>query len=207
MAQGSGGSKTIGEDEDLPFVLRCQQGESEAFSVLVERHQKKMLNVAYRMTGDYEEACDCIQEAFLSAYRAIGKFRRDARFATWLYGIVLNHVRNRLNQIKRRSCHEGRSVLDSMIATEACEGCAMTVQNDSALERLVQMEREAAVQTCIRNLDMDYQEVLILRDIQDLAYEDIQAILKIPPGTVKSRLFRARLALKDCLVKILGDDL
>lgn len=83
----------------------------------------------------------------------------------------------------------------------------MTVQNDSALERLVQMEREAAVQTCIRNLDMDYQEVLILRDIQDLAYEDIQAILKIPPGTVKSRLFRARLALKDCLVKILGDDL
>jgi RNA polymerase sigma-70 factor (ECF subfamily) len=76
-------NRTIADD-DAGFVARCRQGETEAFSVLVRRHQKKMLNIAFRMIGDYDEACDVVQEAFLSAYRAIGKFRGDARFSTWL---------------------------------------------------------------------------------------------------------------------------
>ena len=207
MAQRGASDEPAGEDADLPFVIRCQRGEVEAFAVLVERHQKRMLNVAYRMTGDYEEACDCVQEAFLNAFRGIGRFRREARFATWLYGIVINQTRNRLQQLKSRSCHEGVAHNTAFCPDDDCGCPAADPRDDSALDRLEQAERDAAIQGCIRGLETDYREVLILRDIQDLAYEEIQTILKIPPGTVKSRLFRARQALKECLVKILGDDL
>ena len=170
---------------------------------MVERHQKKMLNVAYRMTGDYEDACDCVQEAFLAAYRGIGKFRGEARFATWLYGIVVNHTRNRLRQVKSRRCHEEA---DHSPCGEASwgdgEGILLT---ESVADRWEKKELEARVQTCIGGLEEDFREVLVLKDIQDLSYEEIRDVLHIPAGTVKSRLFRARLALKDCLVKVLGD--
>ena len=197
------------EDEDREIVTRCQKGDVEAFSILVERHQKKMLNVAYRMTGDYEEACDCVQEAFLAAYRGIEKFRREARFATWLYGIVVNRTRNRLRQIKSRRAHEG-TVTEYRL-------CEQTFRNDyekinttestaeSVADCWERKELEEKVQDCIGGLDEDFREVLVLKDIQDLSYEEIRDALHIPAGTVKSRLFRARLALKDCLVRVLGD--
>ena len=90
--------KTIDADEDIEFVLACQKGNTGAFEVLVERHQKKMLNIAFRMMGDYDEACDITQEAFVSAYISIEKFKADAKFSTWLYRIVVNHSKNRLKQ-------------------------------------------------------------------------------------------------------------
>ena len=83
-------------DDDAEFVSRCQRGDIDAFEVLVTRHQKKMLNIVYRITGDYDDACEVVQEAFLSAYRAIKKFRGDAKFSTWLTGITVNHAKNRL---------------------------------------------------------------------------------------------------------------
>ncbi len=101
-------------DDDAGFVARCRQGDTEAFAHLVRRHQKKMLNIAYRMIGDYDEACDVVQEAFLSAFRAIGKFRGDARFSTWLCGIVLNHSRSHMKQRAARSRREGASLDDPL---------------------------------------------------------------------------------------------
>jgi RNA polymerase sigma-70 factor (ECF subfamily) len=74
------------DDEDADAVLRCQKGDTDAFEVLVDRHQKRMLNVAYRMLGNYDEACDVVQESFLAAWRAIRSFRREAKFSTWLTG-------------------------------------------------------------------------------------------------------------------------
>ena len=91
--------KTIGVDEDIGFVLACQKGNTDAFEVLVERHQKKMLNIAFRMTGDYDEACDVTQEAFLSAYKSIKNFKAEAKYSTWLYRIVVNYSKNRLKQL------------------------------------------------------------------------------------------------------------
>lgn len=177
----------------------------EAFSVLVERHQKKMLNVAYRMTGDYEEACDCVQEAFLSAYRGIGKFRREARFSTWLYGIVVNQAKNRLRQAKSRRGHESSTDANSHLGETLCGDCTGVPLAESVADQWEKKELEAKVQTCIVGLEHDFREVLVLKDIQDLSYEEITDALHIPVGTVKSRLFRARLALKDCLAKIWGD--
>lgn len=193
------------EDDDAGFVARCRRGDTEAFALLVRRHQKRMLNVAYRMIGDYDGACDAVQEAFLSAWRAIGKFRGEARFSTWLCGIVLNHARNHLVQRTARSRLEA-APLDEPAASgdrgrrnEPCSG------GESPVERLERREREAKVQECLDLLDREQREVLVLRDIQGFSYEEIGAMLKLPGGTVKSRLFRARNALKEGLLRVLGD--
>jgi len=193
------------EDDDAGFVARCRRGETEAFSVLVRRHQKKMLNVAYRMIGDYDEACDVVQEAFLSAYRAIGKFRGDARFSTWLCGIVLNHSRSHIKRKAARSRREAGSLDDPVKAKDGSFLNEPRSQEGSIVERLEKRELEAKVQECIGFLDGEQREVLVLRDIQGFSYEEIGVMLKLPAGTVKSRLFRARSALKDGLFRVLGD--
>ena len=193
------------EHDDAGFVARCRQGDTEAFSVLVGRHQKKMLNVAFRMIGNYDEACDVVQEAFLSAYRAIGKFRGDALFSTWLCGIVLNHSRTHLAQKAARLRREAGSLddpvksKDGSIVNEPCSSEA------SVLEKIEKRELDQKVQECISRLDGEQREVLVLRDIQEFSYEEIGVMLNLAEGTVKSRLFRARSALKKCLTRVFGD--
>jgi RNA polymerase sigma-70 factor (ECF subfamily) len=192
-------------DDDSRLVSSCRQGEIDAFEALVQKYQKKMLNVAYRMIGDYDEACEVVQDSFLSAYRSIKKFRGDSRFSTWLYRIVLNLSRNRIAQVRTRGSREVYSI-DAPKATE--EGSMRMDPPDegpSPFEQMEKKEVDARVQGCINGLDSEYREVLVLRDIQGFSYEEIHDILKIPDGTVKSRLFRARDALKECLKKVLGD--
>jgi RNA polymerase sigma-70 factor, ECF subfamily len=192
-------------DTDHEAVSRCQRGEVEAFGILVEKHQKKMLNVAYRMIGDYQEACEVTQEAFLSAYRAIKKFREEASFSTWMTGILLNHARNRLKQMKTRSRFEGRSLNDPV---ETEEGSVLPEPSSGEMSVVEEMEKkdiQTAVQDCIRSLEPEYREVLVLRDIQEFSYQEIRDILNLPDGTVKSRLFRAREILKERLQRRMGD--
>jgi RNA polymerase sigma-70 factor (ECF subfamily) len=195
----------IPDDEDMKAVLMCQKGDTDAFEVLVERHQKRMLNVAYRMLGDYDEACDVVQEAFLAAYRAIRSFRREAKFSTWLYGIVVNHARNRIKQAQGRLRHETRSIDDPIELKDGCQQREVPDCGESAIEKLEKKEIEVRVQECIGTLETEYREVLVLRDIQGFSYEEIGGMLNLADGTVKSRLYRARAVLKDCLVKVLGD--
>jgi RNA polymerase sigma-70 factor (ECF subfamily) len=198
-------TKTIAADKDIESVLACQKGDTEAFDILVERHQKKMLNIAYRMMGDYDEACDVTQEAFLAAYKSIKKFKGEAKFSTWLYRIVINYSKNRLKQIRSIDKREVVSIDDAGEIKAEGEWCQSS-QNDANPDvQMERREREVQVQKCITSLDEEYREILVLRDIQGLSYEEIKDILKIPEGTVKSRLSRARNALKDCLVKVIGD--
>ena len=192
-------------DEDLEFVTLCQRGDVDAFRPLVEKHQKRMVNIAYRMMGDYDAACEVVQDAFFQAYKAIRKFRGEARFSTWLYRIVINLSKNRIKQMKTRLEREGVS-LNAPIETEEGEvPHDPPAEDPSALEQMERKEVQTAVQVCISALDDDYREVLVLRDIQGLSYDEIGEILKIPGGTVKSRLFRARDALKEGLKKVLGE--
>lgn len=198
-------TKATVNDEDLKYVILCQKGETDAFEILVERHQKKMLNIAYRMMGDYDEACDVTQEAFISAYKSIKKFKAEAKFSTWLYRIVVNYSKNRLKQLSGLTKREGVSMDDNT------EKKAEEILNQSLVNsanpgtQMETREREAHVQKCISSLDEEYREVVVLRDIQGFSYDEISSILKIPDGTVKSRLSRARNALKDCLTKVIGD--
>jgi RNA polymerase sigma-70 factor, ECF subfamily len=193
------------EDDDLKYVVLCREGDTEAFAELVERHQKKMLNIAYRMLGDYDEACDIVQEAFLAAYKSINKFKAEARFSTWFYRIVVNCTKNRLKQRKNRAQHEVASLDESGERQNGCTACLSAASTGNPAELLEQRECEEHVQKCITALDVEYREVLVMRDIQGFSYEEIRDILKIPDGTVKSRLSRARVALKDCLIKVIGD--
>ena len=197
-------NRNIGDD-DAGFVARCQRGDTEAFSVLVRRHQKKMLNTAYRMIGNYDESCDVVQGAFLSAYRAIGKFRGESRFSTWLCGIVLNHARSHMTQKAARSRREAVSLNDPVKSRDGSLMNEPRSQEESIVERIEKREVEANVQECIGCLDSEQREVLVLRDIQGFSYEEIGVMLKLPEGTVKSRLFRARNALKDGLLRVFGD--
>jgi RNA polymerase sigma-70 factor (ECF subfamily) len=191
-------------DADEEIVSLCQKGNLNAFETLVERHQKKMFNVAYRMTGDYDEASEIVQDAFLSAYRGIKTFRGEARFSTWLTGIVINHAKNRLKQIATRFRYEGQTV-DDPLETE--EGRIIGEPRSGEMPIVEQLERKEVqekVQECINTLEEEYREVIVLRDIQGFSYEEIRDILNIPDGTVKSRLFRARDALRGSLKKVFG---
>jgi RNA polymerase sigma-70 factor, ECF subfamily len=195
----------ITDDEDAAYVLLCKKGDTDAFEILVERHQKRMLNLAYRITGDYDEACDVVQEAFLSAYRSIRSFRGESKFSTWLYGIVVNHARNRIKQAQSRLRHETRSIDDPIEMKNGSVSRQVSDCGETAAEELEKREVQMKVQECIGFLDGEHREVLVLRDIQGFSYEEIGDMLKLPEGTVKSRLFRARATLKDCLVRVLGD--
>lgn len=194
-----------GEDEDLQYVILCRKGDANAFDVLVERHQKKMLNIAFRIIGDYDEACDVTQEAFVSAYKSINKFRGEAKFSTWLYRIVVNYSKNRLKQLRGATKNADICLDDLGELTTKEKNNPSLIDHSNPGTQMERRERENQVQRCITSLDEEYRDVLVLRDIQGFSYEEIRDILNIPDGTVKSRLSRARIALKDCLIKVIGD--
>ncbi len=192
-------------DDDAALVSLVRQGDLNAFETLVNRHQKRLLNIAYRLINDYEEACEAVQDAFLSAYRNIASFRGESKFTTWLIAITVNLSRNRLKQIKSRLGHEAFS-LDEPVVIDNGQLIVDPPSNDqSALKRLEQQEIQQKVQNCIKTLDDDFREVLVLRDLQNFSYDDIGTMLKIRLGTVKSRLFRAREMVKDCLKRVMGE--
>ncbi|MBI4764204.1 MAG: sigma-70 family RNA polymerase sigma factor, partial [Deltaproteobacteria bacterium] len=159
-------SNPIIRDDDAGFVARCRKGDTEAFSHLVRRHQKKMLNIAFRMIGDYDEACDVVQEAFLSAFRAIGKFQEKSLFSTWLCRIVLNHSKSHLKQKVSRSRREGPLPDDRFQFENGNIWNGPCAQEVSVVERIEKRELEATIQECIGSLDDEQREVLVLRDIQ-----------------------------------------
>ena len=191
-------------DDDYRYVKLCQEGDTEAFEPLVRRHQKKMFNIAYRMTGSYDDALEVVQESFLSAYRMIVKFRGEAKFSTWLYGIVVNHARNRIRQTQNRLRHEVVSLDDAPAGKESAISCPPSTGSVAPVDGLIKKETQAKVQDCICGLDAEHREVIVLRDIQGFSYNDIARMLNINDGTVKSRLSRARNALKESLKKVSG---
>jgi RNA polymerase sigma-70 factor (ECF subfamily) len=197
-----GGREDI--DEDARYVALCQQGEPTAFEVLVRRHQKRMFNIAYRMTGNYEDAGDVVQEAFLSAHRTIKRFRGEARFSTWLYGIVANHAKNRVRQAGSKAYHEPVSLDDPPVGVEGGLAFDPPSRETPAPDVLERKETQEKIQGCINGLEKEHREVIVLRDIEGFSYEEIAVMLSIPDGTVKSRLSRARNALKESLKKVLG---
>lgn len=192
-------------DDDARLVLSSQEGNLDAFERLVIKHQKRMLNVAFRLTNDYDEACEVVQDAFVSAYKSIKSFRGDAKFTTWLTTITVNLSKNKLKQMKSR---QGREVfsLDEPIQTDDGQiAIDPPSKEPSVLDKLEKRDVQNKVQDCIRALEPDFREVLVLRDMQDFSYEEIGSILKVREGTVKSRLFRAREMVKDCLKRVIGE--
>jgi RNA polymerase sigma-70 factor (ECF subfamily) len=193
------------QDEDRKLVLLCQKGDLAAFELLVKRHQEKMLNTAYRLIGRYEEACEAVQDGFIAAFRGIKKFRGDSLFSTWLCRIIINQSKNHRRKIMAMSRREGFSLSGPGGQEEGSLPNDPPGEGLSALEQIEKKEFEEKVRDCIDRLDEEYREVAVLRDIQGFSYGEISDMLRVPEGTVKSRLSRARESLKDCLKKALGD--
>ncbi|HJV33635.1 RNA polymerase sigma factor [Geomonas sp.] len=198
---------TIGDretiaDEDAELVASWLSGELSAFELLVRKHQKRLLNIAFRITGDYEDACEVVQDSFLAAYRGIASFRRESRFSTWLTSIAINLSRNRLQQAGR---HNNFSSVDAPTPGEGGVHHEQRSPAPSPLERLERLDLHEKLEGCIKALASEFREVIVLRDMQDFSYDEMCATLQVREGTIKSRLFRAREAVKGCLKRAVGE--
>lgn len=176
------------QEEELRLIRRVQAGETEAFEDLVRAHEKTVYNLALRMTGDAQDAEDMAQEAFLKAYRSLGDFRGESKFSVWLYRIVSNVC---LDFLRRRS---RRPSVSLTAEDEEGEEQQWDVPDERlSPERLLEQKlTREAVQAGLRELPEEQREILLLREIKGLSYEEIGEILSLEPGTVKSRIFRAR---------------
>jgi RNA polymerase sigma-70 factor (ECF subfamily) len=189
--------------DDQTLAAACRKGDTAAFECLVLRYQRLLFNVALRMSGNYDDASDIVQDTLISAWNKIGEFRGEARLGTWLTAIVVNLTRNRLRQ---RNVSEQRSAFSLDAPRPGSDGKTLPELPDStasALQQLEESELKEKVQHCIGKLELQFREVLVLRDMQELSYEEVGAALKLAEGTVKSRLFRARDAVKNCLKRVL----
>jgi RNA polymerase sigma-70 factor (ECF subfamily) len=176
----------------MELLARSKVGDVAAFTLLVRRYEERVYNLAYRMTGNPSDAADVAQEAFMAAFEGLGRFRGDAAFYTWLYRIAVNkalmHRRTRDMRPEFAASADDASPLDA--AGDPADG-----PEDRALSN----ERSAAVQDAIARLPEDYRAIIVLRDIEGFEYEEIADILTIALGTVKSRLHRGRLLLREAL--------
>ncbi len=180
---------------DAECVKRVQRGDTQSFEILVRRHQNTTFNLIYRFLGDYDEATETAQEVFLSAYSSIQQFRGDANFATWLYRIAFNHASSR-----RKSLN---SKLQRHVALEDDVVADCSADPETSAER---REIQQCVQQALNSLNRDDAQIILLRDLQDVRYEDIAETLDVPVGTVKSRLHRARQALRASLAPYFSTD-
>ena len=177
---------TIEEENDA--VRRVLDGDADAFSPLVEAYQKNVYNLALRMTGNPEDALDMAQEAFIRAYNSLSSFRGDSKFSVWLYRIVSNVC---LDFLRAR---KGRTAVSLSQTGPDGEDAALEIPDERALPE-AELERALtrdAVRRGLQALPDDQREILLLREIQGLSYEEIAAALSLEGGTVKSRIFRAR---------------
>jgi RNA polymerase sigma-70 factor (ECF subfamily) len=178
--------------DDPAFVARLRRGDERAFEDLVRTHQHRLFGVALRMLGNPAEAEEAAQEAFVRAHGALRDFRGDARLATWLYAIVSRVCLTRLAAGERRAVRYGE------------EGLLRLAHPGEGPDRAAEHgELEAALHRAIAELPEERRLVVVLRDLEGLAYEDIAQVLGVELGTVRSRLHRARMDLKDKLERFL----
>jgi RNA polymerase sigma-70 factor (ECF subfamily) len=175
------------KESDAELVARVRQGDEAAFEQLVLRHQRYVFNLAYRVLGDYAEAEDVTQEAFLRVWRGLSGFRGQARFTTWLYRIVHNLCLNRLPGLRRELLQIEPP--EEILANPA----------PSPPDLFDARERLAFLHAQLDRLPEKYRLVLTLRYLQEFSYAEIAAALDVPMGTVKTHLHRARRLLRERL--------
>lgn len=184
----------VGES-DAQLVRRAKGGDRRSFDLLVQRHHNLVYNTAYRMLGDTGSAEDATQTAFIRAYRSLNRFRGKSAFSTWLYRIVSNVCLDALRS--RKGDTVGLEV--SYDGDEEAQERPLPDESAEPAANAERSELQRIVHRAISQLPEDYRMVLVLYDITGFSYEEIAGILQIPLGTVKSRLNRARLALRDVI--------
>ncbi|CAA9892301.1 RNA polymerase, sigma 24 (sigma E) factor [Candidatus Methylobacter favarea] len=191
----------IGTSEQLDeeLVLRVQQGDKSAYDLLVIKYQHKIIQLVNRYVKDPSEAQDVAQEAFIKAYRALGNFRGDSAFYTWLYRIAINTAKNYLVSRTRRSSDYQVDIQDA----EQIENAPQLQGMDSPERLLLNQEIVETIKTVIDKLPEEMRIAIMLREFEGMSYEEIAQAMDCPVGTVRSRIFRAREAIDNKLNPLL----
>ena len=176
--------------DDFQFVAAALAGQKEAFGQLVERYQDRLIHAISRYLGSVEDAHDVAQDAFVQAYTRLASFRGEAAFYTWLYRIAFNLA---MTRVRRRRPMQSLDQAKDRLGNEPIDLGATAETN------ILREEQARVVHTALGQLDEEFRQVIVLRELEGCAYEQIAQILEIPVGTVRSRLYRARIQLRDLL--------
>jgi RNA polymerase sigma-70 factor (ECF subfamily) len=187
------------DESERLLIERCKLGERAAFDELVRKYEKRVYNLAYRLSGSYDDANDISVDAFVRVCQAIRLFRGDANFSTWLFRIVTNVYLDR----RKRNRNKQHVSLDDVIAVEE-SAVTRQIEDPSPTPGVVieQRERAQLIQSAIVSLPTDQRTMIVLYHTEGFSYEEIATVLDLPIGTVKSRLNRARLKLREKLEPI-----
>lgn len=180
--------------DESALVWRAQKGDVNSYNSLVLHYQEQAFNVAYRIMGEMDSAADATQEAFIAAYRSLRTFRGGS-FKAWLLRIVTNACYDELRRRKRRP----QASLDALYVEDESPVPQLVSHSENPEQYTQRMELQGVIHNCLQDLPDDQRTVAVLSDIEGLSYEEIAATVGVALGTVKSRLSRARLRLRDCL--------
>ncbi|MCD4699571.1 MAG: sigma-70 family RNA polymerase sigma factor [Phycisphaerae bacterium] len=185
--------------EDAALLAQCRKGDADAFGPLVNKYQDRLFNSLLRFCGNYDDAEELCQETFVKAIEGLSSFRRESGFYTWLFRIGMNLAisrRRRGGMVRFNSLEATDSTGQQLLwPQDALADCRETDPQDTA-ER---SDANGRVLAAIRELDEEFRVVVVLRDVEEMNYEQISQVLSLPIGTVKSRLYRARCILKEKL--------
>lgn len=192
----------MGESElDQALVERVQKGDKRAFDLLVRKYQHKIISVVTRYVSDWSEAQDVAQEAFIRAYRALGAFRGDSAFYTWIYKIAINTAKNHLVSRGRRPPIGDIAIEDAVLL----DGASQLRERATPERELLRQEIEQTVFGTVEDLPDELRTAITLREVDGLSYEEIAEAMNCPIGTVRSRIFRAREAIDEKLRPLLSE--
>jgi RNA polymerase sigma-70 factor (ECF subfamily) len=196
-------SHEVNQQLDMELVVRVQNGDKQAFNLLVLRYQRRVLRLLSRMIRDQSELEDVAQEAFIKAYRALSQFRGDSAFYTWLYRIAVNTAKNHLMAYTRRPSGSFESRVDEDGETFDATENLSDMNTPEAL--LASRQIAQTVNTAIEALPAELRTAIVLRELEGMSYDEIAEVMDCPIGTVRSRIFRAREAISVQLKPLLGD--
>lgn len=179
---------------DVELVRRFKEGDRNAFSTIVDRYQHRVYTMCCRWMHDDQVAEEVAQDVFIALYRSLGEFRGDAQLSTWIFRVVVNHCKNKKLYGKRRAVgrHEP---LEGEPRGDDDPPRQIAADGPGTDAPLHASEAEVLVREALTHLDEEQRSIIVMRDVEDLAYEEIAEILNLPRGTVKSRLHRARAEL------------
>jgi RNA polymerase sigma-70 factor (ECF subfamily) len=194
-AAGTAGAQETG------LVAECRQGDPDAFARLVALHEHMVFNLALRLTGDPEEARDIAQDVFLQVFRMLSRFEGRSSLRTWIYRIVVNQCHNRQRWWKRRRKDRTRP-LEELTPADEAQMSARSPEASNPYEEIRRREQGCAVQAALLGVSFEHRAILLLREVEGLSVEQVAESLGLPQGTVKSRLSRAREALRRQLLAV-----
>ncbi len=180
---------------DVDLVKTAIAGREASFEELVRRYQRPIAAYVYRMVGDYDAALDLTQEVFIKVYNSLARYRSEFKFSTWIYKIAHNAAIDHLRRYAVRE-HAVSTGFDAERREMSIEGRRPTPEQESERK-----ERRSEVELVVELLPRAYRELIVLRHSHDLSYDEIAEVTGLPLGTVKNRLFRAREAMRDLLIK------